>query len=241
MRTPTITIGHLYPREMNIYGDMGNVLTLRQRLAWRNIKTEVVPIEPHARVNWSDIDLVFGGGGQDSGQVIMSQDLSRHGVELKKMAADGVPMLVICGSYQLFGHGFTTSAGQELAGISIFGAHTRGSDQRMIGNVLIDSQRFGNLIGFENHSGQTILEQDQQALGTVIQGYGNDGAGRAEGALYNNVVGTYLHGPVLPKNPRFADDLLVQALNHRGVSVAFDHLDDSLEMAAARLATTRPR
>lgn len=236
-----ITIAHLYPREMNIYGDMGNVLSLRQRLAWRGLGSEVVLVEPGEKVRWSDIDLVFGGGGQDSGQVIMSSDLSHHGQELKRMVVDGVPMLVICGSYQLFGHGFTTVSGQELAGIGVFGAHTGGGDQRLIGNVLINSQRFGRLVGFENHSGQTILAEDQPALGEVVQGYGNDGSGQAEGAIIQNAIGTYLHGPILPKNPRLADDLLKHALERAGIVYELDNLDDSLEKSAADQAAIRPR
>lgn len=236
-----ITIAHLYPREMNIYGDMGNVLCLRQRLAWRGIGSQVIAIEPGSKIHWSDVDVIFGGGGQDSGQVIMSRDLNKHARDLHRLVRDGVPMLLICGSYQLFGHGFTTTNGQELVGIGIFGAHTKGSTQRMIGNVLIDSQRFGRLVGFENHSGKTTLEQGQAGLGRVIQGFGNDGNGQLEGAMSEQAIGTYLHGPLLPKNPQLADALLKQALCVRGGNAILEPLDDSLELAAAAAASSRPR
>jgi lipid II isoglutaminyl synthase (glutamine-hydrolysing) len=236
-----IRIAHLYPREMNIYGDLGNVITLKQRLAWRGYEVQIQPVEIGEPVDWSEIDLVFGGGGQDSGQLVMGADLIKRGPDLRQMAEDGVPMLVICGTYQLFGHGFTTLEGQEIPGIGLFGASTIGSKVRMIGNVVIKSERFGTLVGFENHSGQTILEADQEPLGIVEKGYGNNPKSRREGAVRRNVVGSYLHGPVLPKNPALADGLIAAALERRWGSAQLEPLDDRLEQEAARVAATRPQ
>ena len=239
--TSRITIAHLYPREMNIYGDVGNIITLQRRLEWRGYTTRVVAVEPGRGIDWPEVDIVFGGGGQDSGQLVMGEDLLRHGQDLRQMAADGVPMLVICGTYQLFGHGFTTVEGQEIPGIGVFNARTVGGSVRMIGNVVAETERFGRLVGFENHSGQTKLEERQPALGRVRKGYGNDPASRQEGAVSHETVGTYLHGPVLPKNPRLADALLLAALRRRFSVSQLAPLDDSLEQVAAEVAAIRPQ
>jgi len=191
--------------------------------------------------DFSTADIVFGGGGQDSGQMIVGADLLHRGEQLRDAAADGMPMLTICGLYQLFGRGFITMDGRELVGIDVFKASTIGSTTRMIGNMVIQSPRFGRLAGFENHSGQTTLEPGQEALGRVKQGYGNNEHSRLEGAISANAVGTYLHGPVLPKNPTLADDLILQALKRRyGVS-ELGPLDDTLERMAAKVAASRPR
>jgi len=235
-----VVIAHLYPREMNIYGDLGNVLTLVKRLEWRGYEAEVRPVEIGEPFDWSAVDIVFGGGGQDSGQLVMGADLLGHGDDLRQMAAEGVPMLTICGMYQLFGRGFTTLDSREIPGIDVFRASTVGSGVRMIGNIVIDSP-FGRLVGFENHSGQTILEPGQEPLGKVRKGSGNNPGSRQEGAITNNAIGTYLHGPVLPKNPALADHLLLAALKRRYNVTELAPLDDKLEHLAAKSATGRPR
>jgi lipid II isoglutaminyl synthase (glutamine-hydrolysing) len=235
-----LVIAHLYPREMNIYGDLGNVTALVKRLEWRGYQAEVRPVEIGQAFDWTTVDVVFGGGGQDSGQLIMGADLLKHGQQLRDMAADGVPMLTICGMYQLFGRGFTTQDGRELPGIDVFRASTVGGGVRMIGNIVIDSP-FGRLVGFENHSGQTWLEPDQPALGRVRKGYGNNPKSRREGAVTNQAIGTYLHGPVLPKNPALADALLLAALKRRHNVAQLEPLADQLELAAAKTAMGRPR
>jgi CobQ-like glutamine amidotransferase family enzyme len=152
----------------------------------------------------------------------------------------GVPMLTICGTYQLFGHGFTTLEGQEIPGISIFNARTMGSTKRMIGNIIVESD-FGRLVGFENHSGQTLLEASQKTLGKVVQGFGNDGESEYEGAMVNNTFGTYLHGPMLPKNPTFTDHLILTALRNRYGVEELKPLQDDLENSAAKVAASRPQ
>src|SRR5437899_2308827 len=140
-----IVIAHLYPRDMNIYGDIGNIIALTKRLEWRGYEVKVRAVEPGEPFDFAGVDIVFGGGGQDSGQLIVGEDLLRRGDDLRAMAADGVPMLVICGTYQLFGRGFTTLDGREIPGISVFRASTVGGSVRMIGNVVVDS-RFGQLV-----------------------------------------------------------------------------------------------
>lgn len=238
--TEPIVIAHLYPREMNIYGDHGNVIALRKRLEWRGFEVVVRPVDVGVPFDVDEADIVFGGGGQDSGQLVIGEDLAARGEDLRRAAAGGTPMLVICGTYQLFGRGFTTLDGLEIPGIGVLGAQTVASTVRMIGNIVLDSP-FGRLVGFENHSGQTVLDASQRPLGTVTKGYGNTPDGGYEGVISNNVIGTYLHGPVLPKNPRLADHLVLAALNRRHGVSDLAPLDDSLEMQAAEVAAGRPR
>lgn len=235
-----LVIAHLYPREMNIYGDLGNIVTLVKRLEWRGYEAEIRPVEVGEPFNFDEVDIVFGGGGQDRGQLIVGQDLQLRGEALHRLAADGMPMLVVCGLYQLFGRGFTTTGGQDIPGIDVFKATTHGGERRMIGNIIIESP-FGRLVGFENHSGATILESGQGELGKVLKGYGNDTTSRREGAVTGNAIGTYLHGPILPKNPALADHLVLAALNRRYGGIEFITLDNSLEQAAARSAASRPQ
>lgn len=235
----TITIGHLYPREMNIYGDMGNVITLKKRLEWRGFEVKVKALEVGVPFDFKSVDLLFGGGGQDSGQKVVGPDLIKRGAAIRKAAQDGMPMLVICGLYQLFGRGFTTMEGQEIPGIAVFRAQTEGSTTRMIGNIVTESL-FGRLVGFENHSGVTKLDEGQEPLGQVLKGFGNDPSRAYEGAVYKNTVGTYLHGPILPKNPDLADWLLAAAVK-RSLGIAeLKPLDNELELAAREVAADRP-
>jgi len=235
-----VVIAHLYPREMNIYGDLGNVLALTRRLEWRGYEVDVRAVEIGEPFDWGATDIVFGGGGQDSGQLIMGTDLLSRGEDLRQLAADGVPMLAICGTYQLFGRGFTTLDGREIPGIDIFRASTIGSNVRMTGNIVIDSP-FGRLVGFENHSGQTILEPGQEPLGKVRKGYGNNPKSRREGAMSSQAIGTYLHGPILPKNPALADHLILAALKRRYNVVELEPLNDNIEHLASKSAMERPQ
>ena len=236
----SITILHLYPKELNIYGDHGNILTLVQRLRWRGYQPKVIAAGVGDRINIPAADLIFGGGGQDRGQLAVGRDLQQYAAALYQASQDNVPILTICGTYQLFGRGFTTLEGTEIPGIGIFKARTVGSTQRMIGNAIIETP-LGRVVGFENHSGRTILEEGQDAFGTVVRGYGNDGRSGREGAVVNTTYGTYLHGPVLPKNPVFADYLILAALRRKYGIETLEPLDDSLEQAAAADATKRPQ
>lgn len=212
-----INLVHLYPREMSIYGDLGNTRCLASRIRRHGYEVRVhdhhpgstLPDEPH---------LLMGGGGQDSGQGRVEDDLAVIAPRLRDLAADGAPMLMICGMYQLFGNAFITVEGAELPGLGILDVTTRGNAKRMIGGLVVETD-FGDVVGFENHSGSTVLASGQAPLGRVRAGNGNNGTDGTEGARTNNVIGCYLHGPALPANPRLADHLIG---------------------AAAQLATGRP-
>ncbi len=235
-----LVVAHLYPDEMNIYGDLGNIVALSRRIQWRGHEVDVQPVQIGKPFDFSAADILFGGGGQDRGQLLIERDLVARGEELRHQATAGLPMLVVCGLYQLFGHGFRTGAGTDIEGVGIFGATTVAGSQRMIGNITVQS-RFGRLVGFENHSGQTVLEPGQQPLGRVEKGFGNDPSRQFEGAVSNNVIGTYLHGPILPKSPALADHLILQAAQRRYGVTDLEPLDNTLELAAARSAAARPR
>jgi CobQ-like glutamine amidotransferase family enzyme len=234
-----LTLVHLYPREMNIYGDTGNVLVLRKRLSWRGIEATVVPVSVGDPLP-AEADIVLGGGGQDAAQGEIGADFVSRGPTLRAMAADGVVMLAICGTYQLLGHEFLTKDGERIPGVGVLDLTTTGTDTRLIGNNAVDSS-WGRLVGFENHSGLTDLGPDVRPLGRTESGRGNNGRDRTEGAVRDNVFGTYLHGPVLAKSPGFADELLRRALSRRGADCDLAPLDDSLTLAAAEVAVRRPR
>jgi len=221
-----LSILHLYPNELNTYGDHGNRLVLMRRLQWHGYEPVVHFQHPGDKLP-KQIDIVVGGGGQDSAQADVQADILRIGDQLRGLAASNVPMVLICGTYQLFGHRYVTHDGQEVKGISIFDAETFGGDKRMIGNVMIKSD-YGILFGFENHSGQTFLGKGQAPLGKVLRGGGNNGQDKTEGARTNNVFGTYMHGPFLPNNPQFCDELIKIAAQNRYGEFSPREIDDSL-------------
>jgi lipid II isoglutaminyl synthase (glutamine-hydrolysing) len=234
-----LTLVHLYPREMNIYGDTGNVLVLRKRLDWRGLPVTVVQVSVGDRLP-SDADILLGGGGQDAAQGEIGADFVSRAPTLRAMADDGVVMLAICGTYQLLGHEFLTKDGDRIPGTGVLDLTTTGSDTRLIGNNAVDSP-WGRLVGFENHSGLTDLGPGAQPLGRTASGRGNNGRDQTEGAIRNNVFGSYLHGPVLAKSPGFADELLRRALARRGGTGELPPLDDTLALAAAEVAVRRSR
>ena len=233
------TIVHLYPKEMNIYGDTGNRLTLQKRAEWRGISVTVQLLGIGDRLP-DNADIIIGGGGQDAGQGIIQDDLQRKASQLQTLAGDGVVMLMICGMYQLFGRSFTTHQGEVIKGIGVLPLETTGGEVRMIGNTIYDTP-YGEIVGYENHSGITVLDADAQPFGTVVQGDGNNGYDGTEGCIVQNVFGTYSHGPVLVKNPQFADELLGRALQRKYGTIMLAPLDDSIELAAHATATSRPR
>lgn len=234
-----LVLAHLYPHEMNIYGDTGNVLVLRRRLQWRGLAVEVVPVGV-GDVLPPDVDILLGGGGQDAAQGEIGSDVLAKGADLRAMAADGVVMLAICGMYQLLGHEFRTHDGQRIPGVDVLDVVTTGSDTRLIGNHAVDTA-WGRLVGYENHSGLTELGPAAAPLAATALGRGNNGADRTEGCVMGNVIGTYLHGPVLAKSPAFADELIARALTRRGEVAVLEPLDDSAAVAAAAVAASRPR
>jgi CobQ-like glutamine amidotransferase family enzyme len=236
----TVHLVQLYPRDMNIYGDWGNTLTLKRRLEKYGYAVRLSDHNPGDPFP-PDADLLVGGGGQDSGQFRVQEDLQRIAPELRAMAADGVPMLAICGLYQLFGHEFRTGAGETLPGIGILDLTTVGGPTRLIGNIVLESPEFGTVVGYENHSGVTRLGPDQTPLGRVLKGAGNNGEDGTEGARVHHVVGSYLHGSMLPKNPAVADHLIRAAVERRLGAFDAAPLDDTLAERAREVAQARPR
>ena len=231
-----VHIVHLYPHDMNIYGDTGNRIILENRLKWRNVPVKIT------LVNQGDslprgVDIIIGGGGQDKGQKAVESDLLKRAVTLKSMSEDGVVMLMVCGMYQLFGDTFITKEGAVIKGAGILPLHTEASGERMIGNIAIDTE-FGSVVGYENHSGKTWLHEGCLPFGRVVKGHGNNGTDGLEGARLNNIFASYVHGPILSKNPKLADGLLGLALKNRGI--ALEDIGDSLEIEAARIALLRP-
>lgn len=236
----SINIVHLYAKEMNIYGDNGNILVLQKRLEWRGIQTRVTTVNVGDTLP-SDAHIIVGGGGQDAGQSAIARDVQKKQKTLLRMRNDGVVMLMICGMYQMFGHYFKTADGEMIPGIGVIDAYTIAGSKRIIGNIVTKSD-WGSLIGYENHSGKTYLGDEVLQLGVAKTGQGNNGEDATEGAMQLNVVGSYLHGPLLAKSPRFADELLLRASKIAGLSIeALSPLDDTLAAAARRVAMKRPR
>ena len=242
MTKSPIRILQLYPTEMNMYGDYGNVLCLKKRLEWRGYDVHLLEHHPGKALP-KDVDIITGGGGQDAGQMKIKDDLQIIGSRLHALARDGTPMLMICGLYQLFGRFFKTKDGTTIPGIEIFNAETHAGPKRLIGNITTHSEQFGDIIGYENHSGLTYLDKIQLPLGRVTAGNGNNDRDTHEGARYKNVIGTYLHGSLLPKNPLIADFLILQALQKKYDVTSLDDLSsiDSKADLALTEALTRPR
>lgn len=235
MTQKTINVLHLYPNSMNIYGDMGNILTIKRRLEWHGYQPNVI------RYNQGDefpteVDIVVGGGGQDSGQLAVQDDLIKIKDQLQELATGGTPMLVICGLYQLFGHRFLTSDGTEIKGIELLDVDTIAGSERMIGNIITDSDDFGPIVGFENHSGKTTLGPNATPLAKVRLGAGNNGQDETEGARQYNIIGSYLHGSLLPRNPKIADWLIEKAAINRYGQFKAAGIDDSIATKARQTA-----
>ena len=226
-----IFIAHLYPKLLNLYGDMGNIITLKKRCEWRGIDVEFEEINVGDRIK--DHDLYFIGGGQDKQQEEVAGELYSHKSELHRQRNAGAVFLGICGGYQLFGHYYQPHDKDKLLGISLLDAYTVAGKKRFIGNVTIKTDFLSpnTLVGFENHSGLTYLQGETKPLGQAVVGNGNNGKDSFEGGRYMNVFGTYLHGSLLPKNPHFADYLIELALEKRyGEKFKLSPLDDKLEI-----------
>ncbi|MCU1353682.1 MAG: CobB/CobQ domain protein glutamine amidotransferase [Acidimicrobiales bacterium] len=234
-----LTIVHLYPSEMNTYGDRGNVLALARRLEWRGFAADIVDVGIGTAYDFLAADIIFGGGGQDSRQGAVGRDLQTKADSLHAAMDAGVTMLAVCGTYQLFGRRFQPHGSPAVPGIGLFDAETVASAHRMTGAIVVESP-WGRMVGFENHSGETFLDAGQPSLGRVTGGVGNTRTSGAEGAVRANVHGTYMHGALLPKNPTFADHLLLTALRRAGMATVLEPLDDHLEHEAARVAMPRP-
>lgn len=225
---------------MNIYGDRGNVVALAQRCRWRGIESEVVQLGIDDPLVPGRYDIYFWGGGQDREQIAVSADIQgEKGDVLKSEIDDGAPLLSVCGGYQLLGHYYRPHDGDELPGIGLFDAWSVAGSERFIGNVVVESESFGELVGFENHSGLTFLGPDTKPLGTVRVGHGNNGQDGFEGCHYKHALGCYMHGALLPKNPIVSDYLIRSALQRRFNVDDLGTLDDSLEQTAHQSAVQR--
>jgi lipid II isoglutaminyl synthase (glutamine-hydrolysing) len=233
------TVGWLYPDLMNIYGDRGNILTLLRRAEWRDYEARLLELGRGTTKGMDKVDVFFFGGGQDREQALVYQDLLEHKQpHLERAVQSGAIVLAVCGGYQLLGHYYQTAEGERFPGIGLIDVRTEAGKRRFIGDVVIDADtdqlpglRPATLVGFENHSGRTFLGPKAGPLGRVRLGFGNNGSDGTEGCMQGSVVGTYLHGSLLPKNPHLADHLIGSALKRRGVA-ALSPLDDSVELAA---------
>lgn len=235
-----LTIGWLYPELMSTYGDRGNIIVLKKRCEWRGIKVDVINLDLHFNPNrLSQCDLFFMGGAQDRQQQIVADDLFKKKEALKKMIDDGIPGLYICGAYQFLGKYYRDADGTVINGLGILDLHTKNpgvSFSRLIGNVAVRLLNGKTIVGFENHGGRTYLGKSVKPLGKVIKGFGNNGEDQTEGAIYKNSFCSYLHGPILPKNPEFADLLIKLALEKKyGSPINLSPLNNSLENQARKI------
>jgi hypothetical protein len=239
-----VVIGHLYPDYLNIYADRGNMAVLERRAAWRGHELEVRSISIGEPVHPGEHDLLYIGGGQDREQALVAEDLVRKTDGIRAAVDGGAAVLAVCGGYQLLGRAYRDLRGDELPGIGLLPFDTVAGDRRMIGDVLLECELepgvTRTLAGFENHAGRTRLDAGAEAFGRVLAGFGNDGESGWEGCRAGRVVGTYLHGPLLPRNPWFADWLLSQALAHGlGEPPELEPLSDELESQAHAVSSRR--
>jgi lipid II isoglutaminyl synthase (glutamine-hydrolysing) len=239
-----VVVGHLYPDYLNIYADRGNMAVLSQRAAWRGIGFDVEAVAMGAAVRPGAYDLYYIGGGQDREQALVATDLVRKGDALREAVDGGAALLAVCGGYQLLGRFYRGRDGAELPGIGLFPHETVAGERRMIGDVLLECElRPGEkrtLAGFENHAGRTFLDEGAEPLGRVIAGFGNDGESGYEGCRVGLTLGTYLHGPLLPRNPWLADWLLAAALLRQTREwLELDPLEDALEREAHSVSSKR--
>ena len=241
-----LRIGHLYPDYLNIYADRGNIAVFERRAAARGLELDITPIGLGETVDPGAHDLLYVGGGQDREQALIATDIASKADGLQGAVAAGAAVLAVCGGYQLLGRRYLDRYGGDLPGAGVLPLETIAGERRMIGDVLLECTFTGEsrtLAGFENHAGRTLLDEGSEPLGRVVAGFGNDGQSGYEGCRVGRAVGTYLHGPLLPRNPWLADWLLAQAVAHRtgGEPPTFEPLDDALETQAHEVSARRAR
>jgi lipid II isoglutaminyl synthase (glutamine-hydrolysing) len=239
-----IRVAHLYPDYLNIYADRGNIAVFERRAGLRGHELEITAVAPGDALAPARFDLIYVGGGQDREQALIAPDLAARGDGLRDAVARGTVLLAVCGGYQLLGRGYRGRDGSWMPGAGLFPLETIAGDRRLIGDVLLDVDLDGaeaTVAGFENHAGRTLLDADAVPLGRVVAGHGNDGTTGFEGCRVASAIGTYLHGPLLPRNPVLADWLLSRALQHAGADGRLEPLDDELERLAHAVAAGRAR
>lgn len=229
-----LTLFHFFPDKLNLYGDRGNVIALKKRCEWRQIDLDVIEIKDCYNIDLNKADILFIGGGPNSLQTLCTQQLMLIKDEFKAAIEDGVSALTICGGYQFLGNHYKMPSGKKLKGLSILDFYTESPSNdprdRLVGNIIVESEKFGSIVGFENHGGRTY--HSYETLGNVITGYGNNDTDKKEGLLYKNLIGTYLHGPILPKNPKVADFLLEVAYKRKTGNQLPPIENDFLEQSA---------
>lgn len=228
-------IAHMYPDLMNLYSDRGNLMCLEKRLNWYGYSCEIILVSPGNNSDYKNIDMLFMGSGSEREQGLVYQELMKTADQLKASIEDGLPALFIAGAYQLLGNSYIDCEGNNLGGLGFFDFYTRSLKERLTGNILINTilnKQELSVVGFENHGGRTYFEDSKlKPFGTVISGYGNNGEDKTEGIIYNNLIGTYLHGPLLPKNPTVADFFIKAMALRKGIEI-MSKLNDDIEAYA---------
>lgn len=230
-----IKIAHLYPDLLNLYGDSGNVLCLQKRLMWRNIECKTDLLYADSYFDLNNYDIIFIGGGQDFEQRLVLKSLSKGMADnLHSAIENEVCVLAVCGGFQLLGKYYQTNKGDVLNFTGILDFYTVGKSKRLIGNYIFKTEEKIRIMGFENHSGRTYLSKNLKPLGKVLMGCGNNGKDGTEGVRYKNTFGTYCHGPILPKNPDFADLIIENALLRKYGKAELSPIDNTLEIIARK-------
>ncbi|MDK2809518.1 MAG: hypothetical protein PWR27_227 [Petroclostridium sp.] len=230
-----LTIGHLYPDLLNLYGDRGNIIAMKKRCEWRGIDVEIKEFKLHDDIDFGTLNIVFLGGGSDREQLLVCNRLKEIKADINRYVDDNGVIVAICGGYQLLGHYYKLK-NETIEGLSVLDIYTEIGNTRLIGNVVIECNFLGEpvkVVGFENHGGRTHINA-HQPFGSVKYGYGNNGIDGYEGVIYKNVIGTYLHGPLFPKNPTLTDFILSKALKraYPNTFTRLQPLDDSVEIRA---------
>ena len=230
-QTMQLTIGHLYPDLLNLYGDRGNIACLMKRCQWRGIGASTIEFESEDTGDFKKLDIVLLGGGSDREQILVCRKLKKIQADFKTYVEDNGVVLAVCGGYQLLGKYYETREG-TIEGLNLVDLYTKQGKDRLIDNIVLQSPLCSMpVVGFENHGGRTFINNNRP-LGKVLYGSGNDGESGYEGVIYKNVIGTYLHGPLLPKNPQLCDYLIQKALERKYGSLKLPPLDDSQEQEA---------
>ncbi len=236
------TIAHMYPHLMNLYGDRGNLLCLKKRLQWYGHQPHIYEISLGNKLDYHNIDMIYMGGGSDREVKLIYQDLISRGADLREAMENGLPMLFIDSAYQLLGRAYMDAGEKIIDGLGVFNFNTRKAKNRLTGNIILNSSITGKectVVGFENHYGCTYFEDENlQPFGEVIKGFGNNGEDGCEGFVYKNLIGTCLHGPLLPKNPEIANFFIKAMANRRGITLN-SGLDDSIENFAHKQVVRR--
>ncbi len=233
-----VTIGHLYPDLLNLYGDRGNIQCMRKRCEWRGIEAEVREFQITDAIDFNALDIVLLGGGSDREQMLVCERLKAIQKDFQGYVEDGGVVIAVCGGYQLLGHYYDTDDGR-IEGLSLVDLYTEQGSPRLISNIVIQNDQMeAPIVGFENHGGRTYIN-DNQPLGKVLFGFGNNGEDGQEGVLYKNVIGTYLHGPLLPKNPQISDLLIRRALERKYGKAEMSPLNDAQELEANQYIVER--